>query len=150
MSDDFQGASFEDADDSLSINLAEVKEQSYEALPIGTYDCIIEKNEYQISKSSGKPMWSQTFQVVDGEYANRRIFNFMSFSEKALGGTKKYLNRIAPELVTEDFNPKRDANELIGKSCRVKVKIEVYEDNPRNKVADILASGSGSDGFLGG
>lgn len=149
-----QGAAFEDSDDSLLVDLSNVKEMSFEVLPKGIYAAIIESVKYEISKNSGKPMWNVQFTVSDGEYANRKLFNYMSFSEKALPGTKANIKRIAPELLSGPFNPKKIADEgyLTGKQVRLKVDVEKYtpeggEPRDTNRVRDILAAGNIGDGF---
>lgn len=141
---------FEDNDSSLVIDMDEVEEASFEVVPKGTYDCIIEDVKFQLSKSSGKPMWNVVLVVVDGEYANRKLFTFMSFSEKALPMTKRQINRIAPELLSKTFDPKKIADEglLVGKHVRAKVKIEKYEGEDRSRVQDLLAPAGGGDDFL--
>lgn len=147
MSDDFAGANFEDNDEGLLIDLSTVEESSYGVLPKGLYNCTIEKCEYKISKAS-KPMWSVQFNIDDGEYAGKKLFAFISFSDKALPGTKTTIKRIAPEFATQAFNPKTSADSMVGKPCRCKVDIDTYEGTTRNTVKQILAAGIGaSDGF---
>lgn len=140
---------FEENDSSLVFDMDAVEESSWEILPKGTYDCIIEDAKFAMSKSSNKPMWNVTLAVVDGEYANRKLFTYISFSEKALPMTKKQLNRIAPDLISKTFDPKKIADEgsLVGIQVRAKIIIEPYEGENKNKVTDLLAptNGGGND-----
>jgi hypothetical protein len=149
--DEFEtaGASFENNDDGVLVDLSNVQAQSFDPLPKGNYNGIIEDVEYQLSKSSGKPMWNIRVSVTDEEYENRKIFTFLSFSEKALPGTKAALAVIAPELLATAFNPKDPdvIAALVTKPVKLKVDIEKNEEHgDRNRVKKWLAT-EGSDGF---
>ena len=141
---------FEDGDDSLVVDMDAVEAQSYEAIPKGTYECVIEECEFMMSNSSGKPMWSLTLTITEGEYANRKLFTNMSFSEKALPMTKTQIQRIAPDLISKRFDPRKIAADgsLIGVTCRAKTKVENYEGEDRTRVQTLLAPKGGNDDFL--
>lgn len=142
---------FETNEDSLIINMDAVEAQSFELIPAGTYDCIIESCEFGFGKDSGKPMWTVVVAIVEGAYSNRKLFTWMSFSEAAIGGTKATLQRIAPEVLSNAFDPKKIAAEgtLVGKRVRAKVKVEKYKDEDRSSVKGLLAPAGGSDDFMG-
>lgn len=146
---DTQDSSFQDDDDSLVIDMENVKAQSFEVIPKGTYNVVIEKCEYKRSESSNQPMWEMTMAITDGDFANRKLFTFMSFSEKALPGTKASIQKIAPALLEGSFSPKKiaDNGDLIGVVARVKTKIEPYNGEDRTKVAQWLAPEGSGDGF---
>ena len=149
--DTFGGA---EGGESLMVNLSEVKEMSFDPIPKGSYLCVLEQCDYEISKSSGKPMWNTRWSVVDGEYENRKLFMYISFSEKALPMTKTNISRFAPELLETAFDPKlvADRGDLLGKTALLKVKIEKGQDgDDRNAVQRIeAAEGAGDDDFGGG
>jgi hypothetical protein len=140
---------FEEGDDSLVIDMDNVEEQSFELLPKGVYDCVIEDCEYKLSNSSGKPMWSLTLVVTSGEFEGRKLFANMSFSEKALPMTKATIMKIAPDVLQAPFMPKKIADEgtLVGKNVRAKTKIEKYEGEERTRVANLMAPTGGFDEF---
>lgn len=143
--DDFDtaGTSFEDQGDGLLVDLENVQAQSFDPLPAGTYNGIIEECEYKLSKSSGKPMWNIRISITDEEYENRKVFTIMSFSEKALPGTKTALSVIAPELLSVKFNPKDPEviAQIVTKSVKVKLKVEKNaEHGDRNAVQKWLAT----------
>lgn len=147
------GAQFENAEDGLVVDLSNVEAQKFEVLPKGTYDGIIEDVEYQISKASNKPMWNMKIAITSPEeFSNRKLFTFMSFSEKALPGTKANLEAIKPELVSGPFNPKSPdiIGQLIGTNVRMKVKIDKYNDEERNTIQKFLVHSGGGDGFIEG
>ena len=139
------------AEDSLMVNLSEVEEQTFENLPKGMYPVVVEKCEFQISKSSQKPMWNVMFSVTDGAYANRKLFTYMSFSEKALPMTKGNIIALGlTELLEGAFDPKAVADEgtIIGKTALAKVAIEKdNNDEDRNVVKTLKAASDSDDAF---
>jgi hypothetical protein len=141
--------SFADSEESLLINMDEVQAQTFEALPKGTYQATIESAEYKLSASAGKPMWNIALVVTDGEYANRKIFTILSFSEGALPGTKAAIKNIDASLLSASFDPKgiAESGALVGKAVRVKTKIEPYNGEDQTRVASWLPASS--DAFAG-
>jgi hypothetical protein len=140
--------SFEEADDALSINMDDVAEQSFENVPPGKYKAVIESVEYKTSESSGQPMWSVQMAITEGEFANRKLFTFLSFSPKALPGTKANIRKINPDLLSSDFKPKAiaESGELVGTVVCVKTKLEEYQGEKRTRVQNFLPV-VGGDGF---
>lgn len=140
---------FEGGNGSVAIDLSDVEEAKFEALPIGEYDGVIAGSEYKLSQSSGAPMWSLKIQVIGGEYDNRVIFDNVSFSEKALPFTKKTLAVIAPELISGPFDPEEAAAEMQGKEVRFKTKLETYQGEKQTRIKTYLPLGGGDD-FMNG
>lgn len=146
------GVEFEDGE-SYSFNMKETAEDSgFAPLPKGTYLVTIESAEFKLSKSSSKPMWAMVYAIAEGEFAekNRKVFDNISFSEGALGRTKKMLARVAPELAElENFNPKKVADEglMVGKQMKIKLDIEEGTDaypGAKNRVKDYFAPSAAS------
>lgn len=134
--DETEGAMFENAGDGLVINLEEVEAQSFELLPAGWYNVMFDDNEFQMSKSSGKPMWNARLTVIDeGQYQNRKIFHIFSFSEGALPGTKAAFAAIKPDLISAGLRVQDPdvVSSLIGLKCKVKVKIQKGQDGYEDK-----------------
>lgn len=135
------GAMFENDEDGLVVNLSEVEEQKFELIPNGKQNIIIEENAYSLSKSSGKPMWSLKLNITGGEFKGRKLFPILSFSEKALPGTKAVIAVIAPELLDAPFkvNDPNIVTSVVGRFAKVQVgtqKAEAgsgYDDQNRVK-----------------
>jgi len=148
----FAGAMFENNGDGLSVDLSNVAAQSFEAIPKGTYNGLIDEATYALSKTSGKPMWNIRIALTDeGDYQTRKLFTFLSFSEKALPGTKAAMSTFAPELLSGPFNPADPEiiAGLIGRPVKVSVSIEMYQDNEQNRIKKWMAP-EGNDGFITG
>lgn len=139
MTDNFAGATFEDTGESLVIDLNEIADQEFTVIPKGYYNATVEECTFGISKNSGAPMWTVKFNVDSSEYPNRKLFSWISFSEKALPGSKTTLKKIAPELFSGVLDLKEHASVLVGKPVRLEVAVEKYEGNDVNRVKKILA-----------
>jgi len=140
---------FEGGDASVAIDLSQVEEASFEAVPVGTYEAVIEGCEFKHSQNSGAPMWSLKTQITEGDYAGRVVFDNISFSEKALPYTKKTLATIAPELLAGPFNPEEAAAEMQGKQVKYQTKMEEYQGEKQTRIKKYLPLGD-SDDFMNG
>ncbi len=123
---------------------------NFEVIPRGDYNCVIDDLTYDLSVSSGQPMWTTRLEIEDGEYQGRKLFTHISFSEKALPRTKRTISRLWPDLLNGPFDAEAVADEgnLLGTRCRAKTKIERYEGQPRNRVTDLFepVDGGGDGG----
>jgi hypothetical protein len=146
------GAMFENNEDGLVVNLSEVEQQKFELLPKGKQNVIIEDAEYQLSKSSGKPMWNLKLNVTDGEYKGRKLFTFFSFSEGALPGTKAALAVVAPELLDRPFrvNDPEVVASIVGRYAKVNVGIEKSEGYDEQNRVKRWFQPDGNTAFISG
>lgn len=142
----------------IKINFAEV-ESSFEPLPEGTYECLIELVEVRESKSSDNDYlnWELTVQAPE-EHKGRKLWLITSLGEKALWKLKDTL--LALEVIEEDdeldldweedvdITPKEGPRllnpEVDGKACLAVVTNEVYEGRERNRVQEL----KGPDGAI--
>lgn len=139
----------DDDGENFTVDFGAVK--SAEALPKADYNVICEKNEFSLSKSSNKPMWGQIWTVEDGEFAGRKIYNNMSFSEAALPMTKAALSVIDNSVVLDSaFRPKAyaDNGTMLGKRSRVRTKIEEYMGEKQTRIAKFMPAVGGTNAFL--
>ena len=135
----------------MVFNLANVeeKEMTFEVIPKGTYNAIVDALDFGDSKK-GNPIITVCYSIVDAEYENRKVFDYMVLkgdgSEFGLTKLKKFLIRVCPEIDLTSFNPQRFADEggAIGRDCRIVLKIQTqktgdYKGEKRNNVSDILS-----------
>lgn len=142
---------FEEGGD-LVVNLTDVQELKFENVPKGTYLAEVDECTFGMSQSSGAPMYSIKWKIVEGEYAGKTLMQFLSFSAKALPGTKTNLNRIVPELTTQAFKPKEFADQgyFLGKQAKIRVDLGEYQGEKRSQIKGLVAIGSGEgNGFAG-
>ena len=148
--------------ESMVFNLNDVEEQpsSFEVLPKGTYNAIVEEFEFTTSQSSGSPMIKCVYSIIDGEYADRKIFDYYVLTGEgakyALPRLKQLITRVVPEEDSTSFNPVKFAESgvIINRQCRITLGIQTqkkgeYKGEKRNNVREILAANSMETSFLG-
>lgn len=141
----------------LSVNFAEI-EGSFEPLPEGEYECVIEKVEVRDSKSSDHDYLNWELKVLDEDYEDRRLWMITSLSPKALFRLKDVLVAIDviegdEELeieweddvdITSQEGPLVTNPDLDGLPCVAVVTNEVYDGRERNRVNELLGPDGGS------
>ena len=154
------GVQAEQDNEGMIFNLNEVEEApSFEVLPKGTYNAVVEELEYTTSQSSGSPMIKAVYTITDGEFAERKIYDFYVLTGEgakySLPKLKQLINRVCPEVDMSTFNPKTFAETAtaVGKECQLKLGISTqkkgeYKGQKRNQVQEILASGGNAGGFM--
>ena len=108
------------------INFSDVEDvQDFSPLPDGTYLCQLSEIE-EATTQYGDELWKLRFEVVQGEYTGRIIFDNMVFSEAAMKRVKLICSRLGLDVSGElDITP----GLLKGRKCYVTVLTEDYEDN---------------------
>ena len=126
--------------DSLMVDLNEVEDVSFEALPKGIYPCVIAECDFSYSQSAGNPMWTFVMEVSEGDYTGRKLFSHLVFAGAGLPITKRQLSRIAPELFDAPFNPEDDdtITSMVGKNINVKTQPRKHEGVMRDNVRDLF------------
>jgi hypothetical protein len=149
--EDYSKAVFEDGG-SLVIDLGGIQALTFEALPKGIYDAVLDEFTYGPSKSSNKPMFTAVWKVEGGDYDGRKLYQYYSFSEKAIRGTKAQLMRLDAEKFAGQFNPTAiaESGEMLGTRKKLKVTIQDGQNGePSNSVnvqPDIQGTESGGIG----
>lgn len=141
---------FEDGGD-LVVNLQDVQEMKFENVPKGTYVAEIDEATYGLSQSSQKPMISLKWKISEGEYTGRTLMQFLSFSAKALPGTKTNLARIDAQLASQPFKPQDLCNNgwFLGKQAKIRVDLGEYNGEKRSQIRGLVSIQAGDgDGFL--
>lgn len=144
----------------MVFNLDDVEESSFEVLPKGTYNAIVEEFEFTTSQSSGSPMIKCVYSIIDGEYVDRKIFDYYVLTGEgakyALPRLKQLITRVVPEEDSASFNPAKFAESgvIINRQCRITLGIQTqkkgeYKGEKRNNVREILAANSMETSFLG-
>jgi len=142
-----EGAGFEEGQGSegqeghLIVDLTDVEEVKYEAIPRANYPVVVNEVVFEYSQAKGNPMWSWQLEVEEGDYAGRRLFFHTTFNEGGLPRTKQVIARVAPELLEGPFDPEEVAmnGDLVGKRATARVDIRPYQGQKRNNVRDLLA-----------
>ena len=139
----------------IKINFADV-ESSFQPLPEGPYDVVIEGVEVRESKSSDNDYLSWELKVLDPEFEGRRLWAITSLGPKALWKLKDTLlaldiidadDEIELEWedgidITPQEGPRVTSPEVEGLACVAIVKNRMYEGKERNSVDELHAAGS--------
>ena len=98
--------------------------QDFRPLPDGKYFCRLSEIE-EAATQYGDEMWKIRFEVIQGEYTGRFIFDNLVFSEAALKRVKLICSRLGVDVSKEmDITP----DLLQNRKCYVSVVTEEYED----------------------
>lgn len=162
MSDDFNftGGAVGSAPDAggLTFDLSGVEEnKSFEIIPKGTYEAVVDELDFTESKS-GNAMFAVKYSITAPEYEKRVVFDYWVLSGKGaefgLGKLKKFLVRVCPDVDITAFNPQdfSDSGIAVGRLCHLVLGIQTqkqgeYKGEKRNTVKDVLAAEDAS--FLG-
>lgn len=102
--------------------------QDFMPLPDGKYLCELKEIEESLTQR-GDDLWKLRFEVIEGEYMGRYIFDNLVFSEAALKRAKLICARLGIDVSKEvDVEPEL----LLHKKCYINVLTEGYEDNDGN------------------
>lgn len=143
----------------MTIDFSEV-EDSFEALPEGLYECVVEDAQVRESKSSDNPYISFEMKILDEEFEDRRIWIGASLSPKALWGLKGVLVSLgaideddAVDLEWDeevDMTPKEGPQvtnpEVIGLPCAIQTTNSVYNNRERQDMWNSTVLPTGSEG----
>ena len=105
----------------------------FEPIPDGQYparivDCAIDKTK------KGDDMLVFTFEVTEGDFAGRKLWDRAVLTENALWKVKQYA-----ELIGLESGDEIDTQDFIGIECLVEVATEEYNGEPRNQIKNVTA-----------
>ena len=120
----------------MEVDWDEVNEaQNFTLIPEGSYTCKVTDVEEKTS-SNDNEMWNVTWEVLDGEFAGRKVFDRVMFTEKSLPRCKLMCAALGMDMRGRvNLTPEL----LLGRSCILHVEEDEYEDKngkmvPKNSV----------------
>ena len=115
----------------IRLDFSNIEGGEFEPIPAGDYLVEIEKCEAKTS-SSGNDMLTMTFNVVEGDYAGRKIFDNYVLTEKALWKLKSLFVALGEDV---DGILEFDPSDLIGQTFLATVSIEESPGyDPANRI----------------
>jgi hypothetical protein len=120
---------------SLKYTGKETEQPEYKILDAGDYNFVVDDAEERNSKS-GNAMIALKLKV--GEAPNdRNVYDYLVFDGKSEWKLGTFLHSIGrhPGVGVE---MEIDPNDLVGRSGRAKIKVDLYNGNKSNKVQDYL------------
>jgi hypothetical protein len=126
--------------ESVVVDLTNIAEAKFENVPKGIYDFSIESVEWKKSNAQQWmfEIWSKITTV--GDYANRKLPMYISFSPAALPFAKRTISLLGyPELL-QAFNGAQIAQSgcLLGRAFRARVGEQDYQGEKRSNIASVV------------
>lgn len=124
--------------------LSDAKSASFEALPTGDYN--VEVADATATRSSnGKPMIKAQMTVLDGPYANRRVFNNFVLSTENAMAMAIFFRHMKCFGLTETFfaglgaqgSMEAVASALVQRRARLTLGIRQWQGEDRNEVTSV-------------
>jgi hypothetical protein len=107
-------------------------ESNFEPLPDGVYHVRLRDLTVKESKN-GNTMWALEFEVVDEEYANRRLWTNLTQVEAALFKTNEF-------FAAFDVPTTTDTDELLGCVCKAVVATETQQEGVgKGKIRNVIS-----------
>lgn len=143
----------------MTFDLGATEDVSFDVVPKGTYNAVIEELEFTTSQSSGAPMLKGVYTITDGEFADRKIFDYYVLTGEgakySLPKLKQLVSRVCPEVDMSSFNPAQfaDSGVAINRMCQIKLTVTTqkkgeYKGEKRNQVREILSASEAGGEFL--
>lgn len=109
-------------------------------IPADNYDAKVLEAKATTSKSSGSEMIAVTWVIDGGAHSGRRLWSYLSLSEKAVNITIKNLTTLgARALMESGATLEQVAAGIIGAPANLTVKVGEYNGKPKNEVSGIKA-----------
>lgn len=121
----------------INLDFSNVEDKNFDPVPADTYLVKVNNAEETVSQA-GNEMINVTFEIAEGEYAGRKIFDNFVLMEKTLWKLKQFLVAIGID-VSEAVD--LDVEDLIGTACEARVKIRQDKGyDPRNTITKFTAT----------
>ena len=109
-------------------------------IPADKYNAKVLEAKATQSKSSGADMIAVTWVIDGGAHSGRRLWSYLSLSEKAVPITIKNLTTLgARTLMESGASLEQVAAAIIGAPALLTVKVGEYNGKPKNEVGSIAA-----------
>ncbi|KKL73659.1 hypothetical protein LCGC14_2072670 [marine sediment metagenome] len=119
----------------VKVNMNKIEDaEDFSPIPDGAYLCKIVEVDDTKETQNGDPMWRIRWEVLEGDYAGRIIFDNLIFSAKALKRVKLVFSRLGLD-VSKDEEAEWTPQMIQDKHARITVLTEEYESEkgPRKR-----------------
>ncbi len=121
------------------VDFSDVEERDFTPIPRGRY--VVEIVGAEINDGTSYPYLGMEYQVMEGDFAERKLWDNMSFSPKALWKLKGFYRAMGAtddEMAAGEFNVEPD--DLIGQEIMIQVAVKADQDGePRNVCSKYMA-----------
>jgi hypothetical protein len=110
---------------------------SFEPVPEGTYRCEVVDWSEEPSRSSGNPMLTLTWKILDGDFSNTAIKEYFVMNPGNELSHKINMGRLKRMVWATGVRTRFVGRELMGKICEIRVTVKPKDDGGnRNEIAD--------------
>jgi len=102
----------------------------FDPIPSGEYTCIMTDSEFKDTKSGNGEYLQCTWEVIEGEYKKRLLFDRLNLKNPNETAVKIAMGTLSAICHAVDVMKPKDSSELHGKPCVVKVAVEERSDKP--------------------
>jgi hypothetical protein len=114
----------------MAYNLRDVKGSSFDPIPEGRYNVVVEKAELTAAKDSGNPMIKVTLKILDGDSKGRLAWDNFVLIEKSLWKLKGFLEAIDSNVAESTNATEQDiANAMVNSKVSVWLEQRVGENS---------------------
>lgn len=120
----------------IDVDLSDI--QSFEPIPADVYYLAIVqvKNQRRSAKNPDNTCWDLVLQVIDGEFAKRKIFHTFTAGASCAGFVAEFYSAMG--LPWEKGITRVDPTEWTGKMLYAEVIQDTYNDKTNNKIKKFI------------
>lgn len=131
--------------------LATTAAAGFDPVPDGTYDAVVVECKLTSTKDKGNPMYAVKFNVMEGPYKDRKIWNNFTATQgnpNAMGFFFKHMEALGLPKSWFMTNPADQAiaEALLNRQCTLVVGHREYNNVVRNQVNDVRPLGAAVPG----
>lgn len=113
---------------SFQFNAANVEpQQSFTPIPAGSYIAQVVESEIKPTKNGTGQMMNLTFEVLDGQYRNRKFFGRINVVNQSAEAERIGQSQLSALCHATGVMQLQDTVQLHGKPVKIKVKVRVDE-----------------------
>lgn len=113
---------------SFQFNAANVApQQSFTPIPAGSYIAQVVESEIKQTKGGTGQMMNLTFEVLDGQYRNRKVFGRINVVNQSAEAERIGQSQLSALCHATGVMQLQDTVQLHGKPVKIKVKVRVDE-----------------------
>ena len=117
------------------LNLKDVKENDFDVLPAGEYPAILIESEQKPTKDGTGKRLNLKFQILNGRYQNRTLFDGINTHNKSEPAQKIGRSQLKALCVAVNVPDPKVSEELHNKPLVIKVVVGKDQNgNPRNEI----------------
>jgi Protein of unknown function (DUF669) len=113
----------------MKLNLKNVKGSTFDPIPEGRYNVVVDKAELTTAKDSGNAMIKTTLKITDGDFKGRLVWDNFVLIDNSLWKLKGFLEAIKSNIAESTSATEQDAaTAMVGAHVSVYLEPRVGEN----------------------